>query len=99
MLTSGLATQPTPLHIRTLVKLLPVLEQLKPGWNCIRPFLYAMISSSPYHQDGSLIPNTPELMGYRTTLVLENDVWECIEDGVHTADLWKRCILSSMIWR
>lgn len=32
-------------------------------------------------------PNTPELMWYRKTLILKNDMWECIEDGVYIADL------------
>ena len=54
MLTNEPIPQPTPMHVRTLVKLLPVLEQLEPGWNCIRPYLYAMIYSSPYYQDVSL---------------------------------------------
>lgn len=75
MLTSEPATQPASLHVRTLARLFPFLHQLKLGWNCIRPYLYAMFSSSPYHQDVSLIPNTPELMWYRTRLVLKNDVW------------------------
>ena len=87
MLTNEPIPQPIPMHVRTLVKLLPVLQQLEPGWNCIRPYLYAMISSSPYYQDISLIPNTPQLMWYRTTLVLKNDMWECIEDGTDISEL------------
>ena len=79
--------QPVPLHVRTVVKLLPVLQQLNPGWNCIRPYLYAMISSSPYHQDVSLFSTATELMWYRTTLILKNDTWECIEDGVDITTL------------
>ena len=87
MLKSEASVQPVPLHVRTVVKLLPVLQQLNPGWNCIRPYLYAMISSSPYHQDVSLISTATELMWYRTTLILKNDTWECIEDGVDIATL------------
>ena len=87
MLKSEPALQSTPLHVRTVVRLLPVLQQLKPGWNCIRSYLHAMISSSPYHQDISLIPNTTELMWYRTTLVLKNETWVCIEDGVDITTL------------
>ena len=87
MLTNEPIPQPIPMHVRTLVRLLPVLQQLQPGWNCIRPYLYAMISSSPYYQDVSLIPNTPQLMWYRTTLVLKNDMWECIEDGTDISEL------------
>ena len=87
MLKSETSVQPVPLHVRTVVRLLPVLQQLNPGWNCIRPYLYAMISSSPYHQDVSLIPSATELMWYRTTLILKNDIWECIEDGVDITTL------------
>ena len=87
MLTNEPTPQPIPMHVRTLVRLLPVLQQLQPGWNCIRPYLYAMNSSSPYYQDISLIPNTPQLMWYRTTLVLKDDMWECIEDGTDISEL------------
>ena len=87
MLKSEASVQPVPLHVRTVVRLLPVLQQLNPGWNCIRPYLYAMISSSPYHQDVSLISTATELMWYRTTLILKNDIWECIEDGVDITTL------------
>ena len=80
MLKNESTRQPS-LDVRMTVKLLPVKQDLHQGWNCIRPYLYAVISPSPYFQDVTLITSS-ELMWFRTALVLKDTLWYCIEDVV-----------------
>ena len=54
------------------------LMNLRPGWNRLSQFFYAIMTKSPTYVDSSLAPS-PRLLWYRTTLIKVNGAWEVAE--------------------
>lgn len=69
------------------VKLYPVLEMLRPGWNKIHDQMYVLRCSAPQFQDSTLAPSPTEMMWFRTTLALCEGVWVVLEDGINVVDI------------
>jgi len=51
---------------------------LRPGWNRLSQFFYAIMTKSPTYVDSSLAPSS-RLLWYRTTLIKVNGAWEVAE--------------------
>ena len=79
-------SQPDRFHVNA-VKLYPVLEMLRPGWNRIHDQMYVLRCNAPQFQDSTLAPSPTEMMWYRTTLALCEGVWNVLEDGVDVTDI------------
>ena len=54
------------------------LMNLRPGWNRLSQFFYAIITKSPTYVDSTMAP-APRLLWYRTTLIKVNGAWEVAE--------------------
>ena len=54
------------------------LMNLRPGWNRLSQFFYAIITKSPAYVDSTMAP-APRLLWYRTTLIKVNGAWEVAE--------------------
>ena len=54
------------------------LMNLRPGWNRLSQFFYAIMTKSPTYVDSTMAP-APRLLWYRTTLIKVNGAWEVAE--------------------
>ena len=54
------------------------LMNLRPGWNRLSQFFYAIMTKSPTYVDSAMAP-APRLLWYRTTLIKVNGAWEVAE--------------------
>ena len=54
------------------------LMNLRPGWNRLSQFFYAIMTKSPTYVDSTMAP-APRLLWYCTTLIKVNGAWEVAE--------------------